>query len=667
MTRVVSKPKAQADTQIDVAKLYHQMALIRAFEEKLLERFQAKQLTGTTHTYIGQEATAVAALSYLQPGDFVTSQHRSHGYFIAAGGDPRRLFLEIIGDATGVCNGVGGSQHLYTPNFLSNGILGGTAGVAAGIAMAAKLRQSGHIVVCFLGDGTMGEGLTYESLNFAALWKLPILFVIENNRYAQTTPVALQLAGTIAGRAEAFGIAADEIESNDVVDLAARFDLAFAHVRSGRGPYCQVVNTYRVGPHSKGDDFRPEAERRLWRGRDPLRLAEQRLGGQAEAIRRDAESKAAAATEMPEQVAMLPPDQVGDDSRLVPDDHQRVDGWRSEGAGKWMLTHLQQVFPTLLKRHPEIYLLGEDILDPYGGAFKVYKGLSDAFPERVLTTPISEAGMTGIANGMALRGYRPIVEIMFGDFSTLIIDQLLNHATKFARMFRNGVSCPVIVRTPFGGYRGYGPTHSQSLEKLFFGVPGLVVTASDMIHDPELIWERMLGLSAPCLHVENKVLYSAELPDITDGRLGPFRLTSSRGYFPTTTLSLRGGRGTPDIAVVAYGGLVGMALEAAQTLFVEHEILADVVVPSQLAPLPVQDLVDASAAAGAVLVLEEGTERFGFGAEVIAQMACRGALSDKRVARCAAIETIIPNNATLEKLVLPGVERVVRLSANLAR
>ena len=650
---------AAPDELIGLRELYYRMALIRRFEERLLDRFRGKELTGTTHTYLGQEATAVAALSMLRAGDFVCSQHRSHGYFLAAGGEARDLFLEILGDVGGVCNGVGGSQHLYMPNFLSNGILGGTPGLATGLAYAGKLKNSGNVVISFIGDGTLGEGLTYESFNLAALWRLPILFVIEENGYAQTTPVAMNLAGSIRGRVEAFGMACDEIESNDVVTLSDSFALAFGHVRRGAGPFCQIVHTYRLGPHSRGDDQRSEAEKDQWRPRDPLTLAEKRLGNAAPTILRGADADAAAATEMPASTQPLPLDDLTDDRSLIPAQFEPLDGWRTEGAGRWLVSHLQHVFAGLLEDYPNVYLFGEDILDPYGGAFKVYQGLSSAYPDRVIGTPVSEAGVVALANGLALRGFRPIVEIMFGDFATLTFDQLFNHAAKFGRMYRNGVSCPTIVRVPFGGYRGYGPTHSQSIEKFFLGVPGLVVTASDIIHDPRMLWDRMLALRAPCLHVENKVLYGTELPRLSGGRMGPFRMTSSRSYFPTTTLSLGGPDEPVDVAIIAYGGLVGMATEAALELFRDDEILCDVVVPSQLAPLPEADLVKAVTRARAVVILEEGTERAGFGAEAIAKLACLGELDGKQVARCAARDTIIPNSAVLEREVLPSLERLV--------
>jgi len=635
------------------------MVLIRRFEETLLGLFEKKQLTGTTHTYIGQEATAVAALQYLRTADIVFSQHRSHGYFLAAGGSARALFLEILGDKGGVSHGIGGSQHLFTDTFLSNGILGGTTAIAVGAALAEKLRGDGNMVISFLGDGTLGEGLTYESLNIASLWGLPILFVIENNRYAQTTPVEMQLAGSIIRRPEAFGITAHEIESNDIVDLSDCFARAFAHVRRGGGPYCQIVHTYRAGPHSKGDDFRPVEERQRWAQRDPVRLAEQRLGATAPAIVLRAGNDTAAATAMPERIETLSLAELGDDAALIPTQFEACDGWRDEGSGHWLVNRLQQVFAQLLENRPDIYLLGEDILDPYGGAFKVYRGLSSRFPDRVLTTPISEAGIVGVANGLAIRGYRPIVEVMFGDFATLTLDQIANHAAKLKRFHESQRGSPIILRMPSGGYRGYGPTHSQSLEKIFLGIPGLVVTASDIVHDPMLIWERMLGLTGPCVHVENKSLYSTVLPEIANSRLGQFQMRSSRGYFPTTTLSLAPDVQAPDVAIIAYGGMAGMALEAAERLFVDHELIARVIVPSQLAPIPVNDLTAACRDVVLVVVLEEGTERAGFGAEVIASLASRNELSGKRVRRCAALDTIIPGAAPLERQMLPSVDRLL--------
>ncbi|HEY4717698.1 MAG TPA: thiamine pyrophosphate-dependent dehydrogenase E1 component subunit alpha, partial [Anaerolineales bacterium] len=184
----------------DDAGLYRQLFRIRRFEESVLDAFPTGAFYGTTHTYLGQEANAVGVLAHLNPGDLVFSNHRCHGHFIAYGGNMRALFAELMGKATGVCGGLGGSQHLHWRDFYSNGVLGSTAPVAVGASLAEKAKRSQALTVIFLGDGALGEGVVYESLNLASLWKAPILFVLENNYIAQTTPIELALAGSISAR-----------------------------------------------------------------------------------------------------------------------------------------------------------------------------------------------------------------------------------------------------------------------------------------------------------------------------------------------------------------------------------------------------------------------------------------------------------------------------------
>lgn len=213
------------------ASLYHAMLRIRRFEETVLEQFSKGHFYGTTHTYLGQEADAVGVLKHLGPDDVVVSNHRGHGHFLAYGGDMRALFAELMGRATGIGGGRGGSQHLHWHNFYSNGILGGTAPLATGMALAEKIRGSGAVTICFLGDGALGEGVVYEAFNMASLWSLPILYVLENNRIAQSTPIERNLAGTIAGRFTAFGIPATELETSDVLVIAQAAAQAMQAVR----------------------------------------------------------------------------------------------------------------------------------------------------------------------------------------------------------------------------------------------------------------------------------------------------------------------------------------------------------------------------------------------------------------------------------------------------
>jgi TPP-dependent pyruvate/acetoin dehydrogenase alpha subunit len=253
--------------------LYRSICRIRRFEEMVLENFAKGVFFGTTHTYLGQEANAVGVLHTIQVGDIVFSNHRCHGHFLAYGGSLRALFAELMGKATGVCGGRGGSQHLQWRNFYSNGIQGGIVPIATGMALAEKRKGSRAITLAFLGDGTLGEGVIYEALNMAALWKVPILYVVENNRIAQTTPINQAVAGDIAARFTAFGIPACQLDTSDVLEILAAATGIIQEVRSQTSPQALILHTCRFGPHSKGDDTRsPQEIDALRQKRDPIMI-----------------------------------------------------------------------------------------------------------------------------------------------------------------------------------------------------------------------------------------------------------------------------------------------------------------------------------------------------------------------------------------------------------
>mgnify|MGYP005842552585 CR=1 FL=1 len=262
-------------------ELYKIMYLIRRFEETVLEEFSRGRFTGTTHTYLGQEANAVGVISNLLPGDIVVSNHRCHGHFLAAGGDVRALFAELMGKTTGVCGGKGGSQHLHWNNFFSNGILGGTLPLAAGMALAEKLKGNQSLTVVFLGDGALDEGVVYETMNLSALKLVPILFVVENNHIAQTTPIQDHLAGDIPARFQAFGIPAVHLDTSDVLVIRSSAANACNDIRKHRRPRALILESNRFGPHSKGDDTRPaELIAMLRASSDPIKIHARRLDSQ---------------------------------------------------------------------------------------------------------------------------------------------------------------------------------------------------------------------------------------------------------------------------------------------------------------------------------------------------------------------------------------------------
>jgi pyruvate/2-oxoglutarate/acetoin dehydrogenase E1 component len=310
----------------------------------------------------------------------------------------------------------------------------------------------------------------------------------------------------------------------------------------------------------------------------------------------------------------------------------------------------------LCQTDSRVYVLGEDILDPYGGAFKVTRGLSQKFPERVLTTPISEAGIVGVAGGMALRGLRPIVEIMFGDFTTLIADQLINYIAKYGTMYGDPIPISLVVRTPMGGGRGYGPTHSQSLEKLFLGVPSLKVVAPSRLHDPGELLKAAIQGPEPVLFIEHKLLYPTTL--LTPGKTNPPLQLEWHGSEAFPTALLRNyGAGAPDICLVTYGGGT-RKLDALLTALADEEISILAVVPSLINRLDARLLGSAAGQARAgTIVWEEGTGGFDWGAEVVATLHGLGRPLQP-VRRVAAAPSVIPAARHLEDEVLPGLERV---------
>jgi len=258
-------------------RLYRRMRFIRRFEENLLDMFDQGLLNGTTHACIGQEADAVAVIEHLTADDHVFSNHRCHGHFLARTGDALGLLAEIMGKPEGVCGGIGGSQHLCAPGFMSNGIQGGIVPNAAGIAFAKQLDGGAGVSLVFIGDGTLGEGATYETLNLASLWQLPLVVVLEDNGWAQSTPSRAGLAGDMRDRFTAFGIPAFEIDSTDVEEIGSVAGRALAKARTRQGPVAVIIHTYRLCHHSKNDDNRPADEVASRWELDPLELHGRRL------------------------------------------------------------------------------------------------------------------------------------------------------------------------------------------------------------------------------------------------------------------------------------------------------------------------------------------------------------------------------------------------------
>ena len=318
---------------------------------------------------------------------------------------------------------------------------------------------------------------------------------------------------------------------------------------------------------------------------------------------------------------------------------------------------INKALDTLLEENDEVIFYGEDLADPYGGAFKVSKGLSSKYPSTVISTPISEAAIVGMAGGMAIAGLRPVVEIMFGDFLALAMDQLLNHLTKYPWMYTHRVSTPVTIRTAMGGRRGYGPTHSQSLEALLSSIPRLKILSPSIYHNPGEILKHCVLHDDVKIFSEHKMLYTMNLIEASNPPDG-LQIQSNSNPYPTVRLSNCEFE-PAELLIITHGGNSVLVEELMLELLLEYELATECILPSIIKPFPLEDIVRSTGSPRAILLLEESPTEFGWSAEVIAQLAEGNYLDQKRVIRIGARNTPIPSGAALEADVLPSKEKIL--------
>ena len=629
-----------------------EMALrIRAVESALYSLFGQGKLHGTIHTCIGQEFTGVLTAKHMRPGDSVFSNHRCHGHFIAATGNWTGLVDELIGNIEGVCAGIGSSQHLWSRNFLSNGQQGGLMPVAAGMALHRKLNNDAGVAISFIGEGTLGEGVVYETLNIDALWKLPHLVICENNFYSQSTPQEQSVAGQISARASAFGIRTFEANCWDLTHLDMTLAEAFAHVRTGL-PAFVTVRTYRLNPHSKGDDLRDGKELEWFRVRDPLNIAQTECkkwrdiyGG----FENEVDAHAKRALEKPHLSLdgylrdQIPKYDDGTSGQWAP--------MAAQLANERVNLQISNFYRQWMQRDKDLVMLGEDIADPYGGAFKVTKGLPTDFPHRVLTTPISEAAITGMGVGLAACSRRAVIEIMFGDFITYAFDQLVNNASKFFHMYNGQLSCPVVVRAPMGGRRGYGPTHSQSLERFVVGIDNCCVLSLSSVADVAPQLAPLADIKGPAIVLENKIDYALKTFEPPAG----FMLERNGAVFPT--FRVRPAEGNAEVTLVSYGGMARFVADRLIDIFECADLVPELLVLSSIHPLDDAAIAQAVSLTGKLAVIEEGSGFASVGSEIVARM-CERLGHKLHAVRISGKPVPVPSVPSLEEAVLPGLDDI---------
>jgi 2-oxoisovalerate dehydrogenase E1 component len=632
-------------------KLIRKALTIRTVEEKFLSLFSEGKLNGTVHTCVGQEFSALAFAGQLQKKDFVFSNHRCHGHYIAFTGDVRGLLAELLGKASGTCGGIGSSQHLCNSNFFSNGIQGGIVPVAAGYALANKLKKNGAIGCVFIGDGTLGEGVLYETMNIISKWEIPLLIVCENNFYAQSTHQSINLAGDILQRAAAFGIRTGSGTTDEPELLMEQAAEAISFVRDQSKPLFFLVETYRLNPHSKGDDNREMEEIALYRQKDFLEIFRNEEPAYNETYQKEISSEV---NNWVEEIIEEKETNVEQYFKTpVPTLH--VEAWKElNPVNRRQVDLINQFFREQISANERLIFIGEDILSPYGGAFKVAKDLSQIAPGRVFSTPISEAALVGISNGLALNGFRPFAEIMFGDFVTLAFDQIVNHASKFHHMFNKKANCPVVIRTPMGGRRGYGPTHSQTLDKFLVGIDNIKTIALHTFFDPAILYRSILKEEHPVIVIENKTDYGKK---IISHKASNFIYEMNEGDFPV--VRIRPGLSEPTLTIVAYGGMAAFINLILNEIFLETEQKPELIVPSLISQLPLHIIAESVEKTGQLLVVEEGSIYGGLGSELISSLAEQTDIKFKSK-RVGAFPVPIPSAKSLEDAVLPDKTRIIK-------
>lgn len=615
---------------------------IRLVEEAFLKLFSEGKMNGTVHTCVGQEFSAVSICRNLSKDDWVTSNHRCHGHFISKTGDWKGLIDELMGLKTGVSKGIGSSQHLYAKGFLSNGIQGSLVPVGTGIALNNKLNNTKNISVSFIGEGTLGEGIVYEALNLASLHQVPQLFVCENNFYSQSTPQENSVSGSIIKRAEAFNIKTYEANTWNVAKLNNIAREAIDYVRSGKPAFINI-NTYRLNAHSKGDDDRNQDEINYFSSKDPLSL-----------ILKDSswnDTKNKIEIEIQSHIDKVKYDYI-EEADYCFDQLPRFPKAELESyinPSKRMLVALNEAYFNTISNGA--FLIGEDIMDPYGGAFKITKGFSSSFPNQVFQSSISEGGMIGVSIGMSLMGVQSFTEIMFGDFMTLTFDQLVNNASKMHHMYAFQNSVPLRIRTPMGGKRGYGPTHSQSLEKFFMGIDNVLVVALSSLLNPNETISALEEVDCPTVIIENKLDYGRHL--WIDNEF--YNLRKEKKPFGSLLVSPRDFEAS--LTIISYGESARHISDNLDKFFEETDQIAELVCLTKLHPLDLSIAIDSLKRTKKLLVVEDGSISFGLGAEILANI-YENSINLEFALRIGAKPYPIPSVSNLENKILPEIERI---------
>lgn len=648
-----------------ICHLYRTMQVIRQTEEELARCHQRGLIHGACHTYVGEEAIAAGVCAHLSPKDVVFSTHRGHGHALAKGMPPKELMAELFGRATGCSRGRGGSMHLFSPEIGmmgTSGIVGPSILQACGGGYSSKLLKNGTVAVAFFGDGAVNNGAFHEGLNMASIWKLPVLFICENNQFATEVPFAYSSGNpNIGHRGAAYGIPGFDLNGNDVIEIHRVAGDAIARARNGGGPTLIECKTYRTRAHAEGmGDFtyRTRDDVEAWKKRCPIQHLRQAVGKEferrfdgielevAELVREARAFAEASPFPEPSTATKHVYSSVNQDSRPTAPD-----------PGHRQITFVEATLEALdraMAENPGIFVMGEGI-GLRGGNFRTTLGLYDKYgADRLCDTPICERGFVGLGCGAAMTGARPVIDFMFIDFINDAFGELVNQIAKMQYMSSGRLKMPILLRGCGGIGHSAATHHSGFYHSIYAHIPGLRVVMPSTPYDAK-------GLMAHALRCEDPVLF-----------LEHRELMATKGFVPESHYEIPFGeakivRPGTDITLVALSLMVQHAVQAAEPL-AEEGISVEIIDPRSVSPLDSETILKSVKKTGRLLIVDEAFGPCSIASEIAALVADAGFDDlDAPIKRLHGAFSPTPYSPTLERAVVPQAADVLNAVRELAR
>lgn len=635
----------------DALQIYRHLLLPRLIEKRMLSLLRQNRIT-KWFSGIGQEAISVGTVLNLHSEDYILPMHRNLGVFTTRNVPQYPLFCQLFGRADGFTGGRDRSFHFGIKEYNIFGMishLAATMPVADGIALGYQLKKKDRVAVSFCGDGATSEGDFHEALNLAGVWKLPVIFIIENNGYGLSTPISEQYACEhLADRATGYGLEGMVIDGNDIFAVSRAVTKARELAIAGK-PVLIEAKTFRMRGHEEasGTFYVPESEYKKWKPKDPIfRFEEWMLSKKifntreefttiSEPLKQSFKSDLERALNAPEPQFDEPTERQRSSLSPQPKKLVKIAKKSNERSEKRMIDAIQRAHQQAFDEDDTFLLIGQDIAE-YGGVFKVSEGFVDRYGKnRIRNTPIIESGAIGAAIGLAMMGFKPVVEMQFADFISCGYNQIVNNLSKGSYRWMPNIN--ITIRAPHGGGVGGGPFHSQSPEGWFMSFPGLRVLVPSSVQDAQNMLYTALFDSNPVLFFEHKKLYRS-IKESTPDRCEIIDIESANVI-----------REGSDLTIITYGMGVHWALEIVEE-YTKKGVDIEIIDLRSLSPIDWKTLTESTRKTGRILLLEEASEVLGPMSEISAGLSERVfEYLDAPIIRCSSIHTPIPFSKELEK------------------